>query len=147
MSAQDFSSPNHLELATDSLSAVQAENDSGVSVELPQAAPLEAASQLAPLLERPASEYLTFVGTPAAEAALRFSNEYRISVVFMGDGRLPVSGSAKRGEPILEMLRGVFQSPEWTVTHHAGSYLVAGKPSVSFRSIALTSIAPKKSSN
>jgi hypothetical protein len=70
------------------------------------------------LPDRPTSAFMKFAHSTAAEAALRFADEYRVSVVFSGDGTTPVNGEFSRCDDLVAMAQKVFPSPDWTVSKH-----------------------------
>jgi len=111
------------------------------------AQPITAASGLSLLAERPAADYMTFSDTPAAEVALRFAKEYRTSVILIGDGSTKIRGQVSKQKTQIEMLKGLFPSPEWAVVSHAGSFIITPKPSLRLRPISFPAITSAKTTD
>lgn len=94
------------------------------------------------LPSRPEAEAIHFENVKASEVVLRFSKEYRVSIVLFGDGSQPISGAAKKDVPVDAMLREIFPEPGWQVIAKPTSILVSQKPPISFRKISMTEINP-----
>jgi len=88
------------------------------------------------------TETMRFDNVAAAEVVLRFSREYRASIVFSGDGSIPVTGWTTKGKSVETMLRAIFHENMWTVTTTATSVLVTQRPSLTFRKITETELNP-----
>jgi hypothetical protein len=102
----------------------------------------EVARAVSILPSRPEATEMHFSATPAAEVALRFAREYRVSVVFSGDGSTVITGWTPRTDSIEEMLRAVFTEPEWSVKTQAGTYLVTARPTLTFRHLTAADLNP-----
>lgn len=111
------------------------------------AQPVTVAPGLSLLPERPAADYMTFSDTPAAEVTLRFAREYRTSVILIGDGSTKIRGQVSKQKTQIEMLKGLFPSPEWSVVSHAGSFIIAPKPTLNFRPISFSAIHSTKTTD
>lgn len=108
--------------------------------------PLDQAAGIALLPSRPESESMRFDNVAAAEVVLRFAREYRASIVFSGDGSLPITGWVEKGKSVDTMLRAIFPENTWIITSNATSVLVTQRPKLTFRKITENELNPPLSS-
>ena len=100
------------------------------------------AAGFALLPSRPEPDSMRFNNVAAAEVVLRFAREFRSSIVFSGDGSLPITGWTVKGKSVDTMLRTIFPENAWIVTSTPTSVLVTQRPVLTFRKITESELNP-----